>query len=83
MAFYRPEDWSRLLSIIDDKEVFHDTWEQWHNEYQISKKQLESHGLKINDVVVNIDDLIRFCFQNGIKNDGKARARFVAQIKLS
>ncbi|MEQ8546546.1 MAG: hypothetical protein RIC03_01480, partial [Cyclobacteriaceae bacterium] len=22
MAFYWPEDWSRLLSIVDDKEVF-------------------------------------------------------------
>lgn len=80
MAFYRPEDWSRLLSIVDDKEVFHDTWEQWHQQYQSSKKQLESEGLIVNDVVVNIDDLISFCFQYGIKNVGKARSRFVAQI---
>lgn len=82
MAFYKPEDWSRLLAIVDDKEVFHYTWEQWHNQYQASKKQLESQGLNINDVVVNVDDLIRFCFQNGIKNDGKARSQFVAQINF-
>ncbi|HRK54269.1 MAG TPA: hypothetical protein PK185_10160 [Cyclobacteriaceae bacterium] len=56
MAFYKPEDWSRLLSIV------------------------ESEMLKVNDVVISIDDLISFCFQNGVKNDGKARSRFVAQI---
>ena len=82
MAFYRPEDWSRLLSIVDDKEVFHDTWEQWHKQYQSSKKQLESQGIRINDVIVNIDDLLRFCFQNGINNDGNARSRFVAQLNI-
>ncbi|MBZ0245860.1 MAG: hypothetical protein K8H85_07935 [Cyclobacteriaceae bacterium] len=80
MAFYKPEYWSRLLSIVDDKEVFHDTWEQWFQQYQSSKKQLESEMLKVNDVVISIDDLISFCFQNGVKNDGKARSRFVAQI---
>ena len=82
MAFCRREDWSRLLSIVDDKEVFHDTWEQWYQQYQTSKKHLESEGLKVNDVVINIDELIRFCFQNGIKNDGKARSRFVSQINI-
>ena len=76
------KDYPEISTIVDDKEVFHDTWEQWHNRYQASKKQLESQGLKINDVVINIDDLIRFCFQNGIKNDGKARSQFVAQINF-
>lgn len=82
MAFYRPEDWNRLLSIVDDREVFHETWEQWHQQYQTSKKHLQSQGLKVNDVIINLDELIRFCFQNGIKNDGKARSRFVSQINL-
>lgn len=63
MAFYRPEGWNRLLSIIDDKEVFHDTSEQWHKQCQTSKKQLESQGFAVNDLVVGINDLIRFAFK--------------------
>lgn len=82
MAFYRTEDWSRLLSIVDDRHVFHDTWEKWHQQYQKSKKQLRTQGFKVKDVVVNIDDLIRFCFLKGIKNDCKARSRFVSQINI-
>ena len=80
MAFYQPEDWNRLRSIVDDKEVFHDAWEQWHKQYLTTKKQLQSEGLKVNEVVVDIDELIRFCFLKGIKNTGQARSLFVAQI---
>lgn len=82
MAFYQPEDWNRLIFIVDDKEVFHDTWEQWHEQYLIAKRHLESDGIKVNDVSIVIDELIRFCFQKGIKNDGKARSQFVSQINL-
>lgn len=82
MAFYRSEDWSRLLSIVDDRHVFHDTWEEWHQQYQKSKKQLTSQGFKVKDVVVNLDELISFCFLKGIKNDGEARSRFVTQINI-
>lgn len=80
MAFYKPEDWKRLLAIVDDREVFHDTWEEWHKQFQTSKKQLESKGFKVNEVVVSLDELVRFCFQNGFKNDGQARSRFVARM---
>jgi hypothetical protein len=82
LAYYRPEDWARLLSIIEDKETFHDTWEEWHKQYQSAKKQLEAQGIKTKDAVVNIDDLISFCFQKGIRNDGKARSTFVAQLDI-
>ncbi|MFT6827393.1 MAG: hypothetical protein ACI9Z3_002197 [Roseivirga sp.] len=80
MAYYHPKDWSHLLSIVDDKEVFHETWEEWHKQYLITKRHLESEGLKVSDVVVEIDELISFCFRRGIKNDAKARSHFVSLI---
>ena len=79
LAFYRQEDWNRLLSIVDDKEVFHETWEEWHRSYQATKRRLESDGLTVNEIVVDLDSLVRFCYQRGIKNDGKARSQFAAQ----
>ena len=29
IAYYRKEDWKKLLEIIDDKESMHETWNQW------------------------------------------------------
>ncbi len=83
MAFYRPEDWQRLLSIADDREKLHNTWDEWHQEYQKTRKFLASEGFEVNEVVVDIDKLIGFCFQNGIRNDGKARSQFVSNTDSS
>ena len=81
IAYYRAEDWLRLRSIIDDKDSFHDSWSSWKQEYEKVRRGLKSQGFIVNEVVVDLDELIRFCFQNGIKNDGQARSRFVSQIR--
>ena len=83
IAYYRPEDWARLLSIIDDRESFHETWEERHAAYLDTKKNLQSMGLVVHPLVVDLDELVRFCFQRGLKNDGPARSTFVSGANQS
>jgi len=79
IAWYNKKDWLRLLEIIDDKESMPETWEEWHSSYLKVKMELISHGISVNDFVVDIDDLISYCVRLGIKNDGKARSQFVSR----
>ncbi len=78
LAYYREADWERFLESIDDRESMHATWKDWHKAYLKTKKVLISQGLKVNDFVVDIDELQNYCILKGIKNDGKARSQFVA-----
>lgn len=79
MAYYKEKDWKRFLESIDDRESMHDTWKDWHKAYLKKKKILISQGFKVNDFVVDIDELRNYCMMKGIKNDGKARSQFVAK----
>ena len=78
LAYYREEDWERFIRSIDDPESMHNTWKEWHEAYLKTKKELIFRGLKVNDFVVDIDELAKYCILQGIKNDGKARSKFVS-----
>ncbi len=78
IAYYRQQDWNRLLAIISDREDMYDTWQEWYESFKRTKKQLSKNGLIVQEFEVDLDELIKFCFQNGMLIDGKARSQFVA-----
>jgi len=77
LAYYEKRDWKRFLKSIDDSHRMHDTWEEWHKEYNKAKKNLRSEGFVVTEIVVDIDELQNYCKVRGIKNNGKARSGFV------
>jgi hypothetical protein len=77
LAYYRKEDWDYFLSIIDDRENMHETWEEWFKAYTKLKVKLMSEGFFIKEVTVNIRELMAYCMTRNIKNDGAARSQFV------
>lgn len=81
LAYYRRKDWARLLKIIDDRNSMHDTWEEWYEGFNKIKRDLTATGLTVTEYVVDLDELVRFCQREGIRNDGAARSKFVAKGK--
>lgn len=77
LAYYKEKHWKRFLESIDDRESMHDTWKDWHKAYLKTKKELILQGFKVNDFVIDIDELEGYCAMRGIKNDGKARSQFL------
>ena len=77
IAYYREVDWKRFLDLIDDRESMHETWAQWHKSFLEAKKGLILQGFKVNEFIVDLDELQAFCIEKGIRNDGKARSQFV------
>lgn len=82
LAYYKEEDWTRFLDMIDDSASMHKKWKDWQGAYQKTKKDLADHGFFVVDTVVDIDALAAYCSARGIKNDGKARSRYVANPNL-
>ncbi|GEM_PF-2905549 len=44
LAYYRKKDWYRFIKIIDDRFSKHDTWHEWHKDFQKTKRNLINHG---------------------------------------
>ncbi len=81
LAYYRKKDWRKFLKLIDDRESMHDTWKEWHKSYLKAKHRLTSQGLVVNDFVVDLNELRKYCSNRGLKIDGKAQSQFVSDIR--
>ena len=79
IAYYKKEDWSRLLQIIDDKESMHDSWNEWHLAYSKAKNELIAKGFQVEDIEINLDELVSYCKAKGAKITGKTRSQFVKE----
>jgi len=71
------KDWKRFVKTIADRESMHDTWDDWHKDFEKTKRDLTNLGFEVVDVVVDLDELAEYCKLRGLKNDGKARSQFV------
>jgi hypothetical protein len=78
LAYYRKQDWKKFLSIIVDSDSMFDTWEEWHESFLKTKKELSGMGFEVNEVEVNLLKLDKYCRKNGFKNNGESRSRFVS-----
>ncbi|MCD4793782.1 MAG: hypothetical protein K8R54_11135 [Bacteroidales bacterium] len=77
LAYYKQKDWKRFISLIDDRESMHDSWEEWYNAFLKTKQGLINQGLRVFDIEVDLDKLTEYCKIHKIKNNGKARSQFV------
>lgn len=78
LAFYDKKDWEYFLSIADDREDLHDNWEDWYKSFQLARLSLISQGFSIRAVHINIRELMSYCSEYNLKNNGKTRSQFVA-----
>ena len=79
LAYYRKKDWKRFVNIISDRESMHETWYDWHKDFEKIKQNLIKQGFEIVDVIVDLNELTEYCRLKGIKNNGKARSQFVQE----
>ena len=80
LAYYEKKDWGYLLSIIDDREIMPEEWDDWFKQYTKLKAQLIAKGFFVREITINVSELIEYCNERKIKINGEARARFV-QLK--
>lgn len=78
LAFYEKKDWEYFLSIVDDRESLHDTWEDWFKSFVAGKMNLIAQGFYVNEILIDVRELIEYCYTHNLKNNSAARAQFVA-----
>ena len=80
IAWYRPEQWSRLLEVSDDRDDLEATFAEWERLAEEKFRALQAEGMNIEKVVVDIDDHLAWCKSRKLSVDDSARSHYVADL---
>ena len=80
VAVYLPEQYARLLATAEDASDLEPTWQEWHTVYQQTRQKMAEMGMDLIDVTVDLDDLEKYCQEQGLKNTSGTRARYAAHV---
>ena len=79
VASYEPDQWGALLAAAADREKLEDTWEEWNAGAEKLIRELEKRGIPWVRVPLDVEEINQFCEEEGIPNDGAARANLAAR----
>ena len=78
IAWYWPEQWQELLHVSEDRDKIENTFEEWQELAEKRCIQLLNHGYAPYKIDVDINKLVEWCKNKGMKIDGEARALYAA-----
>ena len=81
VAWYRPEQWERLRGMVPDPGALEETYNEWVAMATRELSRLAEHGMVLEKVYVDVEELLAWCNERGRAVDGEARAEF-AGVKL-
>ena len=81
IGFYKRDQWGRLLETASDRDALEDTYDEWLSVFKDGVQKQKQAGLNPKMVVVDIEELLRFCKENRLENDSETRSHFIA-LKL-
>jgi hypothetical protein len=76
VAWYRREQWNRLLEISSDRDRLEDTYEEWKSTAEKHFDELARPGFAIRRVDIDVEELLSWCGSQDRPVDGEARAQF-------
>src|SRR5713101_10132088 len=80
VAVYLPEHYARLLATAEDASDLEPTWQEWHTVYQETRQKMAELGMHLIEVTVDLDDLEKYCQEQGLKNTSGTRAQYAAHV---
>ena len=85
---FRPRPWlgiggkttGEILAIMDDADQLHDTYEEWLAAAEGTERALQNKGLIVVRATINPGEFTRWCGENGMTCDARARAEFANRV---
>jgi diphthamide synthase (EF-2-diphthine--ammonia ligase) len=78
-AWYRSEQWTRLLEAASDRQALEPTYAEWQSNAQKAIADLTRQGIEIRKVDIDLDELLAWCRGKKCSVDAEARAAFTAE----
>ena len=78
IAWYRRDHWTRLRELASDADKLEESYDDWLAGSQKTLIQMRLAGVGAQCVGIDLDELARWCRDEGRALDSAARAAFVA-----
>tara|TARA_R110001606_G_scaffold399306_1_gene584294 strand:- start:23790 stop:24272 length:483 start_codon:yes stop_codon:yes gene_type:complete len=82
MAWFKRENYLRLLEIFEDSENLHDTYDEWLESAEQVRRTLKGKGVRVTCVDIDPDEFPKWCAENGFKLNGKARSEYAVSTQV-
>ncbi len=82
-AWYRPDQWERLLEISVDRDRLGDSYAAWVENAEEALRNLREpsqEGMTFEKVEVDVEELLAWCQARGVEVDAQARAEYAAEL---
>jgi hypothetical protein len=79
-AWYRLEQWERLLEISEDRDKLGETYAAWAANAEERLQEMRQIGIRAEKVEVDVEELLAWCRAQGREVDGAARAAYAAEV---
>ena len=76
VAWYRRDQWDRLLEISSDRAELEDTYDEWKAVAEENLVNLAQHGYELCKVQIDVEELLIWCNSQNRTVDGDARTEF-------
>jgi hypothetical protein len=80
VAWYRREDWPKLLAAAADRDALEDTYDEWRQTARQMLLRLSADGRHVKKVDIDLDKLIAWCRNKRLPLDGDARVKYVSEV---
>lgn len=76
IPWYRREDYSRIMAIMEDAHQLPDTWEEWFKKAKYLRDDMRRQGVLIQQVTIDPDTFPGWCKARGLHVNAQARMAF-------
>ena len=77
VAWYRREQWDRLLEISTDSDQLESTYFEWVKQAKEGLKDLKRAGIAVEKIDVDVEDLLKWCQSNNHPVNSEVRSQYV------
>ena len=79
LAWFRREDYPRLLTIFEDAHEMHDTWNEWEASARKVEERFKAEGYVVERVHIDPETFLDWCRRAGVGIVASSRSRFTAE----
>lgn len=76
------EDYPSFREIMDDKHRLQESWEEWNQGTQRSKRKYEALGYRVVLAIIDPKEFPAWCALRGKRVDSQARIAFAAEAAM-
>jgi hypothetical protein len=80
LAWYRPEQWARLLEVSVDRDSLEKTYDEWLRLAEKSMFDFKRIGITPKKVYIDIEELVAWCQAKKRSVTATARAEFAQEL---